>query len=67
MKFWLLIFWLTADGGYQTTSKYQFDSLAKCEEARVQLAKVTKRKTNTICVSDSHYAGKKKDPGVEYD
>ena len=65
MKFWLLIFFLTPDGEFISKKELPFKDEATCYFA---MDKVKVRKiAQMVCVSDDHYMGRKKDPGVDYD
>lgn len=65
MKFWLIIFFLTPEGEFISKKEIPFKDEASCYLA-MNTVKV-KRIAQMVCVSDDHFRGRKKDPGVEYD
>lgn len=68
MKFWLIIFFLTPEGEFLSKHEVQYSSKAECQSARAAFKKLpVVNQIQTVCVSDDHFRGRKKDPGVEYD
>jgi hypothetical protein len=65
VKFWLLIFFLTPDGEFISKKEIAYDDEASCYLAMNKVK--VKRIAQMVCVSDDHYMGRKKDPGVDYD
>lgn len=71
MKFWLIAFFLTPDGEFVGKREIAYKDEATCYVAmdHVRIPKSMKKATiiSAVCVSDDHFKGRKKDPGVEYD
>lgn len=68
MKFWLIVFFLTPDGEFISKKESVYESKAACHVVRDKVK--VKRGTyvaRPICVSNDHYTGRRKDPGVDYD
>ena len=65
MKFWLIIFFLTPEGEFISKKEIAYKDKASCYVAMDNVK--VKRIAQMVCVSDDHYMGRKKDPGVEYD
>jgi len=65
MKYWLIIFFLTPEGEYTSKKELPVKDEATCYLAMDKVK--VKRIAQMVCVSDDHYMGRKKDPGVEYD
>lgn len=65
--FWLIVFFLTPEGEFISKKEIPYKDEASCYLA-MDKVKVPRGLTGEmICVSNDHYTGKKKDPGVEYD
>ena len=65
MKFWLIIFFLTPEGEFISKKEIAYKDKASCYLAMDKVK--VKQITRMVCVSDDHYMGRKKDPGVDYD
>lgn len=65
MKFWLIIFFFTSEGEFVSKKEIQFQDEASCYIAMNKVK--VKQIAQMECVSDDHYMGRKKDPGVDYD
>lgn len=68
MKFWLIAFFFAPDGEFVGKREIAYKDEATCYMAMDRIRPPKKNLTTQIvCVSDDHYMGRKKDPGVEYD
>ena len=69
MKYWLIFMIFADDGTYLDKIVKQTNSLEDCYVASaVQSMEATNSglMTQTWCVSDDHYSGRKQDPGIPY-
>lgn len=71
MKFWLIAFFLTPDGEFVSKREIAYKDETACYMAmdHIRIPKNSKKATiiRAVCVSDDHFRGRKKDPGVKYD
>ena len=68
MKFWLIIFFFTPDGEFESQKAIQYKNKPSCVAAMKGVRPLRKNmSTQSVCVSDNHYRGIKQDPGVPYD
>lgn len=67
MKFWLIIFFFS-NGEFVDKREIAYKDEATCYMAMDHIRPKKKHwVTQMVCVSDDHFMGRKKDPGVEYD
>lgn len=70
MKYWLIFMIFSGDGEFLRKAEVQTADIQKCY---VEAAKYNIKFTNTgyltqsWCVTDDHYNGRKQDPGIPYD
>ena len=70
MKFWLIAFLFSPDGGYQSKDVYETESFESCQQFAAAYAALhinTELSMQLYCVSDDHYNGRAQDPGIPYD
>ena len=65
MKFWLIIFFLSPDGGFVSKKEIQYKDKASCYLAMNKIK--VKQIAEMVCVSNDHYTGKKQDKNVPFD
>lgn len=67
MKYWLIIFFFS-NGEFVSKREIAYKDEATCYMAMDHVRPPKKHYvTQMVCVSDDHFMGRKKDPGVDYD
>ena len=70
MKYWLIFMIFSHDGEFITKFEYEAKSKRHCVELAGYASQqyVNKdRLTQSWCVTDDHFRGRKQDPGIPYD
>lgn len=68
MKYWLIIMFFTPNGEFAGKREIAYKDEATCYIAMDGIRPPRRNLlTQMVCVSDDHFMGRKKDPGVDYD
>jgi|LauGreDrversion4_2_1035121.scaffolds.fasta_scaffold132530_6 aromatic ring-opening dioxygenase LigB subunit len=65
MKYWLIIFFFTPEGGFVEKKEVRYKNEFSCYyEMAKEVEKKQKLKVHMYCVTDDHYQGRKQDYGI---